>query len=359
MANDSVFNPKKCNIPDVPPIDPIPDLEDCDVPVAPDVIVDCPSPTIPLPGIQGPAGNPGISIPGADGTPGAPGLDGLDGQDGFIGQDGVALNLPGCCFWTWCVCFGEAPQEPVDLNCPKEDTCLPSPGHWVLNEEISDADCASTLPPCSIGDFFGQTEIDCPCPEPEPSISESISETISVIPPTPLLSCLQCCESGTLFEQLAVIIPAGWTNNRCDGCTDINGTFILDKFVGAMALNPVGSVFPTNCTGLVCAQWRFESESIICTQGSGAGCPSEGTTVSLVIEATLSCLAFNDTCTWTVRVIPQFSSGECTPGFCNYQLIHARDARDCSASQVLPRISSALNTEVCATCSTQVSVSGP
>ncbi len=178
--------------------------------------------------------------------------------------------------------------------------------------------------------------------------------------PTPLLSCLECCGSGTLFDELAVTIPAGWTNNRCDGCTDISGTFILDSFVGSMLLNPGGNVTPTNCTGLICAQWRFESTSPICSVSPGTGCPSPGTEVFIVIEATLSCRAFTDACTWNVIVIPQFSSDECSAGFCRYQLIHIRDGRDCSASQVLPRIFAGLGGGIiCTDCSTTVSISGP
>ena len=100
---ESVFNPKKCTIPDVPPIEDMPVIVDCEVPESPPPIMDCPDLDLPIPAILGwigfecyggpygppPGGPPGV--PGPPGPPGPPGgPPGPPGPPGPTGPGGPA-----------------------------------------------------------------------------------------------------------------------------------------------------------------------------------------------------------------------------------------------------------------------------
>ena len=78
-----VFDPQKCAVPAVAPIELIPNIEDCTVFEVPQVAFDCPDPPIPLPGSPGPQG---AQVAGPSGPPGAPGPPG--GPPGGPGPTG-------------------------------------------------------------------------------------------------------------------------------------------------------------------------------------------------------------------------------------------------------------------------------
>ncbi len=90
------FNPDKCDVGYVPPIDPIDGIENCEVPDAPDPIIDCPDPTLPSSGPPGSAGPQGPQGP-SDGPQGpqgpqgegAQGPQGPQGPQGFLGLAGA------------------------------------------------------------------------------------------------------------------------------------------------------------------------------------------------------------------------------------------------------------------------------
>jgi len=82
---ESVFNPKKCTIPDVPPIENMPVIVDCEVPESPSPIMDCPDLDLPVPAILGWIGfecRGGPYGPGPGGPPGRPGPPGPPGPPG-------------------------------------------------------------------------------------------------------------------------------------------------------------------------------------------------------------------------------------------------------------------------------------
>lgn len=106
-----VFNPQKCVIPAIAPIDPILGIEDCRVFEVPQAAFDCPDPAIPLPGSAGPVGAqilpgvpgppgppgpPGVGPPGPTGPPGGPGPIGEIGPIGPPGPTGpTGPDVPG------------------------------------------------------------------------------------------------------------------------------------------------------------------------------------------------------------------------------------------------------------------------
>lgn len=356
MTNgDSVFNPKKCDIPDVAPIDPIPDLEDCDVPVAPDAIIDCPSPTIPVTGVTGPKGLTGASIPGTSGGTGPDGQDGQDGQDGLQGSDGLpgVLNTNGCCVWTWCECDESlsipTAEAPVDLSCPKDDTCIDAPGRWLLQSDLSDIDCSSAFPPCDVGKFYGQTRLQCEAP-PEESVS----------PPAIITNCTgtaACCDVGSIFDQMIVEIPNSiWANLLpdlpCDACNTIGGTYIVeltdDTLTKCFSVSGQGQ----SCNGTeLCVRWFFREELCEVTKsGFGTNCFVTDN-LDLYIDVHIQCDLFGPPrrCQHTVcvflidrqlqnpdlhplgAVVPVCISGDVAI----YSLVSIPQ-RDCSAPLVLP-----------------------
>lgn len=87
-----VFNPAKCTIAPVAPIDPIPNITDCVILPAPQAISDCPDPPFPFTGAQGPSGAQGPQGPqGVDGPQGPPGPQGpYGGAPGPQGAPGAA-----------------------------------------------------------------------------------------------------------------------------------------------------------------------------------------------------------------------------------------------------------------------------
>lgn len=84
----AVFAPEKCQVPFVAPIDPIPNIEDCDILEAPQIAFDCPDPPIPLPGPPGVAGVPGPTGPQGPQGPSSP--EGITGPLGPAGPAGPA-----------------------------------------------------------------------------------------------------------------------------------------------------------------------------------------------------------------------------------------------------------------------------
>lgn len=212
----SVFNPKNCTIPDVPPIEDMPVLVDCDIPFAPDPITDCPDIDLPIPAILGWMGFECVGGPfGPPGPGGAPGPPGPPGPPG----SGVCIRVHTktkcvkkkkkvrvevitrvknrcvhihfffyvlcpkrdkevCCWWKYCPDYAP-PGDPADalFECKHGVDGYTSP--YVGNGGDSGDDCPWVLMtrsandcedcdkgPCSvelIGAYEGQVEIWCDC----------------------------------------------------------------------------------------------------------------------------------------------------------------------------------------------------
>lgn len=185
--DNKVFDPAKCEIPCIPPIDDSPAIEDCEVPGVPVAGYGCDG--VDIPAIKSIAGVAISNAVGAEGPAGEPGPGAIIGQMVQIinannwGEQHDAQSLvfhfestneyyihtvhrtftptsgeQGYCFWVWSPCPDDEDVVPpaVDTDCPKTDTVGTSAenGYWVLVEELSTGYC--TIPPPNIGKFYGE-----------------------------------------------------------------------------------------------------------------------------------------------------------------------------------------------------------
>jgi hypothetical protein len=112
----------------------------------------------------------------------------------------------GCNLYVWCPCpeyiEGVDYSYPtVDANCPKTSTCVSAPGHWVSLGGTANVDI-----PCTVGTFYGQTEIVCECP--------TSSSSSSPVPPE-----TTCCPDRDPMPTTLYLTTAG-----AGGCTGLEVT---------------------------------------------------------------------------------------------------------------------------------------
>jgi hypothetical protein len=261
-----VFDSEKCDVPCIPPIPDLTFIEDCEVPIAPDPILDCPDLDIPAIRALGV-----VAITSPDGGGGGP-TEPVDPCEVKITSSyqvievsteeeigvfvtrtresechwhfhytmkvyyGHAAAKEGCCAYVWCPC----PDDPVgdvgytaDDNCPKTDTCGEAAGHWVLLADKSADYCADMEEaPCTVGDYFGQMETKCLCPESESSssfssslLSSSSSSSSSSIPGPGLPTAEDCCGDVELPETLVIRF---FTTHTCENLAGFNGSLTYD-----------------------------------------------------------------------------------------------------------------------------------
>jgi len=215
---ESALNPAGCIIECVPPIEDKPIILDCDVPIPPEAITDCPAIDIPTGVIMDhddPPPVPPTCIPQVMVSYGFTCVDKREdvrvviyafpsGECNTLIYFYFYLYCPpvieeyGCCWWIWCPCddghCSSSSSLSIDTDCPHTDTCSPAPGEWVLSRG-TDGYC--DYPPCNEGDYYGQVEISCECPCDSSSSSSSSSSSGAC-----------CCPDDELPECVKVTVLA-------------------------------------------------------------------------------------------------------------------------------------------------------
>ena len=283
---DSVFNPKDCSIPDVPPIEEMPVLVDCDIPIAPDPIVDCPNLDLPIPAILGWMGFECVGgefgPPGPGGPPGPPGPPGPAGEVCIrVLTKSICVHKPDkvrvevftfmfqgcfyirfifyvycphdkelCCWWKYCPAY-TTPGDPADalFECKHGEDGYTSP--YVGNGGDSGDDCPWVLitknaacedcdnGPCSvelIGAYSGQVEIWCDCNE---------------------VASYDCSKCG-----------ACWLPNEIEAIIDIYYEYRVQRPDGTHCWVPIGSGSPSCQTVPLTRERPDEEDSNGCWVGS-------------------------------------------------------------------------------------------
>lgn len=96
---EPVFNPAKCQVPYVAPIEAIPAITDCTVPPAPQPLRDCTDQAVSLPAPRGATGaQGGQGLRGPQGIQGTQGIQGIQGPPGDAGAFFTTITLIGA---TW------------------------------------------------------------------------------------------------------------------------------------------------------------------------------------------------------------------------------------------------------------------
>lgn len=316
----SVFNPTLCTIPHVDPIEDLPLIEDCTIPLSVDPIIDCPE--IDLPSVAG------IGLQILFPEPGPPGQDGQDGRDGIDGCNPkitvsydyycvtdctkvkvVIETIPvetcwthfhykfylccpyyytygsGCSVWVWCPCPGyvegvDYTLPTVDTNCPKTATCTAAPGHWVsLGGPGVD-------PPCITGTYYGQAELVCDCPTSSSSSSTPYTDTTCCPDrtPKPTVLYLTTTNAGSCSTLAVTDLPLYITGETCwtafmSGfsysfcCVNIEGIWKYRLTVNRVETGYdcvfVAENAPESCDPFLWAANAREEKSDCCPSGTG------------------------------------------------------------------------------------------
>jgi len=329
LAFDPVFTPAGCSVPPVCPIETRLILEDCDVPISPDPIYDCPDIDIPIAASLGIIG--GIGVP-----PGGGGGGGCTPQIAVnytvkyvssyqdVGVTVTVAQIPpcnyvilftfciyrhpyfndhDCCWWVWCPCeYASGPSSTsLDVLCPS--------GRWMLMDG-TEAECRSIVPP-AVGDHDNQVRITCPCP----ATTTETPVTSTEAPPTGCVptNCDDVDPSGASFT----IDSPG-----CVGClVSVDGEMDWDDdfecFSGTFLCASGALVYVTLCC-LSDGQWQI---SLFC----GDDQRFDDTTLIDNGDGT-----WTATITWVVGDFPECCGG--TPGDVVALTINGLYGSDCPAA---------------------------
>ena len=183
---EPVFNPRRCEISPVCPIEDLPIIEDCGIPDAPEPLTDCPAIDVPIPAFAAMG-----TVIGPPGPPGPPGDDGCTPQVTASSTIIHSYDCRGAGVEVEVTPFGECSvhlefiftlcQSYAEGECCWYVWC--PPGVWMVAAG-SITDCPE---PGITGSYYGQTEIVCPCPPSTttpPTTSSTTPPTTSTSEPT-------------------------------------------------------------------------------------------------------------------------------------------------------------------------------